>query len=219
MLTRSIRPYSTAEQAQLAARLPARSAWVEGFLIKLVFLVPLFLGPLLLAEKYFPAFTNDYLPAFSANQAVATGIAVLLAVGSACWITKKYEGDFNRQARLAAIAGGQAEVLHIVTGRAVERADPEDFGTAYYVEVHVAGKPRLLYLQGQYFDELDEGTFPNTEFQVVRSLDTKELLDLVLLGQPFLPERVLPAFAMADWRRGTTPEDGDVLAGGLDELT
>ena len=201
------------------ARLPSCFARLEGFLMKLVFLVPLFLAPLLLAEKYFPAFTTTYLPAFSASQAIATGIAVLLAVGSACWITKKYEGNFNRPARLAAIAGGQAEVLHVVTTRAVERADPEDFGPAYYLEVRVAGEPRLLYLQGQYFDELDEGVFPNTEFRVVRALDTKELLALELLGQPFLPERVLPAFAMADWQRGNTPEDGAVLAGKLAELT
>lgn len=101
----------------------------------------------------------------------------------------------------------------------MKRTDSEDFGTAYYLAVQVAGEPRLLYRQGQYFDELAEGLFPNTEFNLVRTLGTKELLNLELLGQSFLPERVLPAFAMANWQRGRTPEDGAILVGKLDELT
>jgi hypothetical protein len=219
MLTKTIRPYSEQEKQQLLARLPSRWAQTESFLLKLIFLVPLFLAPLLLSEKYFPAFSNTYFPAFSVSQAIATIAAVLLAVGSAYWIARKYEGDFQRPTHQAAIVAGRAEILHVITSRAVERADPEDFGTAYYLEVQVAGEPRLLYLQGQYFDELEEGLFPNTEFNLVRTLATKEVLDLELLGQPFLPERVLPAFAMADWQRGLTPEDGAILTTKLDELT
>jgi hypothetical protein len=211
MITRTIRPYSEQEKQQLLARLPSRWARAESFIGQLTFLMFLLLLPVLLIDKYFPI-----------SPTAQTAIIILLlavAIGTRRYLARKYGSVSGRSQVLAAIAAGQAEVLHVITSRAVERADPEDFGTAYYLEVQVAGEPRLLYLQGQHFDELEEGLFPNTEFNLVRTLATKELLDLELVGQPFLPERVLPAFAMADWQRGLTPEDGAILIARLDELT
>ena len=211
MLTRTIRPYSEQEKQLLLARLPSRWARAESIIGQLTFLMVLLLLPVLLIDKYFPI--------SPATQTVIIVLLLAIAVGARHYVAKKYGDATGRSQRLAAIAAGQAEILHVITSRAAERADPEDFGTAYYLEVQVAGEPRLLYLQGQYFDELDEGLFPNTEFNLVRTLDTREFLDLELLGQYFLPERVLPAFAMAEWQRGLTPEDGAISTAKLDELT
>ena len=168
--------------------------------------------PLLLIDKYFPI--------TAASQLLGVSLVVILAVSILLYTARNYEGTVSRKQILAAINDGQAELLHVKTTRAVERVDPEDFGAAFYLEVEVDGTPKLLYLQGQYLDELAwKEAFPSTEFVLIRRADTREIINLQIEGQYLKPERVLPAFPKARWQAGAVPEDGSLLAGRLTELT
>lgn len=68
-------------------------------------------------------------------------------------------------------------------------------------------------------DELEyEKEFPNTEFEIVRELESKQILDIKLLGKYFAPERILPPFEKQIWKSGKYPMDGDLLDKLLDEI-
>lgn len=212
MLASSVRPYTEQEKKQLIARLPSRWTRFESFTGRFIFLVGALLLPCLAIDKYYPVSTT--------NQLLIIFAVGLLALFITRYTQKNYEGSRTRKQVLAAMATGQAEVFHVTTNRAIEREDPEDFGVAFYLEVQVVGTPKLLYLQGQYLDELTwEKAFPTTDFVLTRRLDTHELLDIQLRGQYFEPERKLPAFTKARWQTGDIPIDGEVLDGRLDELT
>ncbi len=122
------------------------------------------------------------------------------------------------------IENRQVEVIHVKTRRAVKREDPEDFGAAFYLDVYDQGKQKTLFLWGQYLDELGEGdeqeaAFPNTEFELTRDKNTKNLMDIRLLGTYFPPERTLPSFSREVLKAGTYPLDGELIEGSIDEIT
>ncbi|RZK61960.1 MAG: hypothetical protein EOO59_03790 [Hymenobacter sp.] len=211
MLTITTRPYSAVEKQQLIKYLPSRFKRLEDFTMKVVFLEFAFLAPVLIIDKYWPV--------SSKAQAIVSLLLTALAVGCAYWITRTYEGGLRNSRQQAAINAGQAEVLHVTANRAVKREDPEDFGVAFYFEVTLNGQSKLLYLQGQYLDLLEyDEVFPNTEFKIIREAASKEMVDILVLGQPFAPERTLPAFTKAQWQSEQAPTNGDILNGTLAEL-
>jgi len=212
VLVRIVRPYTEQEKEKLIASLPSRWSTFESYVGRFTFVLVLLLMPLVVIDKYFPISAN--------NQLLTLFTLALIALIIVRYTQKNYEGIRTRKQVLAAITNGRAEVFSVKTSRAVEREDPEDFGTAFYLEVQMAGEQKLLYLQGQYLDELAwEVTFPNTEFELIRRADTHELVEVRLNGQHFKPERTLPAFPKARWQSGNVPEDGELLDGRLDELT
>jgi len=115
---------------------------------------------------------------------------------------------------------GLIERETIRSGRAIHF---EDLGTGCSVYLIECADQRLLCLYGQYFgewepiaDEEDEDdrprAFPTTDFDVVRRLPQREVLDLTLRGEVYEPCIVEPdAAALARLRR--VLEDGAYLKG------
>ena len=95
---------------------------------------------------------------------------------------------------------GQVERETIRSRRAIHFEDSRTGCAAYLVE---CADQRLLCLYGQYFgqwepivDEEDEDdrprAFPTTEFDVVRRLPQREVLDLAMRGEVYEPDIVEP---------------------------
>ncbi|HLP50459.1 MAG TPA: hypothetical protein VK154_06210 [Chitinophagales bacterium] len=191
-------------------RLPGIYSKVEGFFMKLIPVVLVLLAPLLIYDKYFPVPSNI--------QAVYCILIVILAIGITIWLTIKWEGGLSNAKQIAAIDSALIEIFNVKTSRAIEREDPEDFGPAYYLEVLENGKPKTLFLWGQYFDELEEAQFPNTEFEYTRVKRNGEFISFVTLGKYFQPERILPPFAEEVWKNDGCPSDGQILNLMFDEV-
>jgi hypothetical protein len=199
MIATIIRPYYEAEKQQLIAQLPSRYKRFENFVMTFIFALGALLLPFLLLDKYFHF--------NSITQIIFCVVTLAISVVISRRITKHQKrGD-----AIKSILAGQVEATHVKTSRAIERKDTEDFGVAFYLEVLDNGEAKVLYLQGQYLDEIEEGLFPATDFEIIRRLDNREVIELKIIGNSFEPERVLPAFDMEDWRSGNTPNDGDIL--------
>ena len=207
MISTTIRPYSEAEKQQLITQLPSRYKRFENFVMTLIFALGALLFPFLLFDKYFHFNSN--------TQIIFCVAALIVSLG----VSRKIMKHQKREDAIKTILAGQAEVTQVKTSRAIKREDPEDFGAAFYLEVLANGETKVLYLQGQYLDEIEEGLFPTTDFEVIRRFDNKEFIELKIIGNSFKPENILPAFDMDDWRKGNTPNDGDILDVRFEDIT
>ena len=77
-----------------------------------------------------------------------------------------------------------------------------------------------LFLQGQYFDELQYSRkFPNTEFEIVRTeLTFNELIDIKPLGEYLKPEKKLKAFTKEQFENNEVHYDGDLLKISIEQI-
>jgi len=166
------------------------------------------LVPLLILETYF-----HISPYF---QLIYCILLVFLTVYIINRIKKRYGGQNIKMGEEKNVL---AETLHVKTNRAIERGDIEDFGSSFYLDVEENGKRKTLFLWGQYLDELGKNKFPNSEFVLIREGNTKELINLKLLGKYFEPEKVLPAFEKKLWKSGKCHEDGQIINKTIDEIS
>jgi hypothetical protein len=153
MIATTIRPYSEAEKQQLIAQLPSRYKRFENFVMTLIFALGALLLPFLMFDKYFHF--------NSITQIIFCVVAIAISV----IVSQRITSHKNKRDAIKSILAGQVEATHVKTSRAIERKDPEDFGVAFYLEVLDNSKAKVLYLQGQYLDEIEEGLFPATRFR------------------------------------------------------
>jgi len=212
MITITTRPYLASEKQQLVRQLPSIYKRIEGFTMKFIFILMIFLVPFLLLDKYFH---------FSSNVQLYTCIVFLILTTIITQrITNKYEAQFGNKKVVEEVNLGLVEVIHVKTERAIKREDPDDYGIAFYIDVTDKDQRKCLYLWGQYLDDLEfDNLFPKTEFVITRRMDIKETIDIKLLGNPFKPENTLPAFNKNIWKSGKYPLDGELLAKTIDEVT
>lgn len=111
----------------------------------------------------------------------------------------------------------RVEVLH-VTASAAARCEAVEYGgelsPAFFIET---GPSTLLFLQGKYLaPAFDSGTFPSTDFIVVRTLHSGLALELVCNGPPLSVSPV----DYGDMAEEETcfPSDGEIVAGSLNSL-
>lgn len=211
MITISTRPLSDNEKKELKSQLPSVYKRVEEFILKTTYILIILIIPFLIINHFWqmPSVIEiSYL------------IGILpLSLFLAYRMTQKWEGGFSNKKNLNDINKGLAEIIHVETLRAIQREDYEDFGLAFYLDVQHNKEQKVLYLWGQYLDELEyEKQFPNTEFEIVREFETKQILDIKLLGNYFAPERILSPFDKQIWKSGKYPMDGDLLDKPLDEI-
>ena len=198
------RPYSEEEKQALTARRPTVYQRFEDYTMMLIFVVLAFLSPLLLITKYYPI--------SSQHELYSVVLILLLAVYTTNRIRSTYKLSNSSKHFKAELDNKQADIIHVKTNRAVEREDPEDFGAAFYIDVSDHSTYKTFYIQGQYLDELTfEKEFPNTEFIVTLDTESREILDIEILGVYFEPEIVLPAFDKKTWESGNHPYNGDFL--------
>jgi hypothetical protein len=68
---------------------------------------------------------------------------------------------------------------------------------------------RVLFLRGQYLCGLEEDQrFPCTSFEIVRALQSRELLALNCSGEFFKPTKTLVPFQKHHFAQDLVPEDG-----------
>jgi hypothetical protein len=207
----TIRDPTKDEKLRELKRLPSAYKRFENFVMKLIFIIPILLAPLLIYGHY-----HFIAPS---TQAVYSAIVVAISFILSLWWTKKYEGGFSNRKQITDIHSTQIEVVKVKTNRAIKREDPEDFGVAYYIDVNDSGERKTLYLWGQYLDELeDEKLFPNTEFEYVRKVGSDEFIDFKIAGQHFEAEKILPAFEKEIWKSGNYPINGQLLNQTIDTI-
>jgi hypothetical protein len=208
----TIRNTTQEEKLGQIKRLPTAYKRFENFLLKLIFVIPLLLAPLLIYDHYRPVASNI--------QAVYSIIVVALSIFICLQWTNKYEGGISNRKQIVDINSAQVEVVKVKTNRAIKREDPEDFGVAYYVDVTDGERRKTLYLWGQYLDDLEyEKLFPNTEFEYVRKVGSDEFIDFKTTGQYFKAERALPAFEKDVWKSGNYPLNGQLLDQTIDAIS
>lgn len=180
---------------------------IESSVLAYIFIMSVLLLPLLYIDKYYP------IPSW------IQGITSIVILIIAFFITRYILWSapfFGRHPNEKSLSKVEAEVLYVKTARAIMREDPEDFGPAFYFDIREADSPpKVLFLWGQY---LYEESFPNTEFEIIRRSDTKELINLISHGDYFEPERTLPPFSDKIFSEGTYPEDGTILDMSLDAI-
>lgn len=212
MITISTRPLSDTEKKELRSQLPSVYKRVEEFILKTTYIAIALIIPFLIINHF-----------WKMPDVIGIGclIGILpLSLFLANRMTQKWEGGFSNKKNLNDINKGLAEIIHVETLRAIQREDYEDFGLAFYLDVQHNKEQKALYLWGQYLDELEyEKEFPNTEFEIVREFESKQILDIKLLGNYFAPERILPPFDKQIWKSGKYPMDGDLLDKPLDEIS
>ena len=204
------RPYNLEEIKLLKSRKYSLWQHFENFGMKWIIATFILIGPFLLYEKFVQEVPpKTELPIVIILQIIAI-IAVLIIMG------RMGEIDWNKKVDNE-IKNGKAQILKIKTERVVKRKDPEDFGSGFYLEID---KNKTLFLQGQYFDELQYSRkFPNTDFEIVRTkLNFNELIDINSFGEYLKPERKIKAFSEEQYESGNIHYDGDVLEMSIDEI-
>ncbi|MFT3823589.1 MAG: hypothetical protein QM731_06690 [Chitinophagaceae bacterium] len=210
MIISTTRTITAGEKNVQVKKFPGIYQRFEGFVLKLMVIVMILLVPMLIYDHYNPVASN--------MQAIYCIVILILSVFIVNWLTNKYRGGFyNRQKEQEDET--VVEVVSVKTNRAIRREDPEDYGVAYYIDVVENGQRKVLYLWGQYLDELEfEGLFPNTEFEFVRRSGSDEFLSFKTAGQPFRQEKTLPPFGKDVWKSGIYPVNGQLLDLSIDEI-
>jgi len=227
MIRRETRPMTSGERAQAEkclSRLPAvyelktPVQLAGGILLLLLFgLAGFLLGTcaatmIFILSKILPALEGLTRPpvvrGFLTGGVLlgAAGIPLVLMV-----LGRKASGA--RRGRLQNdLEEGRVDILRVFTAAAVRRElDGEE--AFYFVD---AGDGKMLFLCGTYLqDPVRAGTFPNTEFELVRGIHSGVIFELHCLGRPFRAREVL--FEL-DPEAGGFPADGELFEGRLETL-
>jgi hypothetical protein len=145
--------------------------------------------------------------------------AALGMLGIPLWLLdRRRRAARGRAGELEADLGdGRVEVVTVhATGAA--RCEPMEYlgedPKAFFLQV---GASEVLFLQGTYLDKaLRAGTFPNSEFEVIRGVKSGVALEICCRGKP------LPLIAQ-DYSEITEeecyfPRDGEVLAATIETI-
>lgn len=210
MLTIEHRPMTAEERTELAKMQEPRPsisfwAWLGIWIVCL--LVPWFIS--LRRDK-------DVTPVLL----FGTILLCLYAVIERWWkqrhkeLPSQYQRDLSEE---------RVEVIHVEAKDAVEVEEVEDLGLNFFLDV---GDSKLLFLTGQYLYELaydigeDEverpGKFPNRQFEIIRSPQSRHLLGFECKGEPFRPSRTYQV--PKGERRFFELKDGQVLTGTIPTL-
>ena len=99
----------------------------------------------------------------------------------------------SERALARVLADGRVTVKRVRAVAVVEMEPIEDEGTGYLFDL---GDGRVLFLKGQFYSpsEDEEGydpPWPNTEFEIVRTVAEGRMLDLTCHGQALAPVRII----------------------------
>ncbi|WP_298900095.1 hypothetical protein, partial [uncultured Psychroserpens sp.] len=197
------RSYNPEEIKLLKSR--KNSLWdhFENFGLKFIGVTFVLLAPLLLYDKFISKVSSE-------TQLLILIPLLIISIGTVIyWMNKNGEIGWNKKVENE-IKNGQAQVLKIQTGKVFKRKQTWDLGSGFYIKI---SDNQTLFLQGQYFDELQYGRkFPNTDFEIVRTkLTFNELIDIKSFGKYLKPEKKLKAFTKEQFDKNEVHWDGDLL--------
>ncbi len=202
MMTITTRQITETEIVLQQQRQPGLYQRTENFVMMLIAVLLLLLAPFLIY--------NNFCPIASHVQAIFCIVIIITATALVTWLIRKYQNKLCRQKKPELVTL-EVEAVRVQTSKAIKREDFEDFGIAYYLDVTHNGQSKTLYLWGQYLDELEEGTFPNTAFEFIRCTGSDEFISFKTSGQYFKEAGTLPPFSKAIWESGTYPLNGQLL--------
>lgn len=108
------------------------------------------------------------------------------------------------------IANGFAIVNRFEVAEVIALEEYEDLGPAYFVRTT---EGTVHFFMGQYlYDPVDDGQFPCSEFETVRTPLSGVLLDIACSGEPITPTKRLGPFRRDVLRQGKVPTDGALVA-------
>lgn len=202
------RPLSLEELRMLSATLRGTDAR-NGRLLAALFAGFGSLGVgLLIAERAIPG--TPLSQVIPVGLALLVGVLVHRRVGHEAW-REKQAADLRDE-----LAAGVAEVTRWLARSAIRVEEFEDEGISFFVELTDG---RVLFLSGQYLYDVDDAQrFPNTSFTIVRTPRTRMVLEVECTGEYFPPLSTRPAFTEAEYRDGSVPSDGDIIAGDIPGL-
>jgi hypothetical protein len=197
------RPYNPEEIKVL--RNKKNSLWqhFENFGMKWIFITLILLAPLLIYEKVVGKVSSEI-------QLLTSIPLLIISIGIVVYLMNKNgEIGWNKKVENE-IKNGKAQILKIKTEKVIKRKQTYDLGSGFYIKI---SKNETLYLQGQYFDELQYSRkFPNTDFEIVKTkLNFNELIDVNYFGEYLKPEKKLKAFTKEQFEKNEVHYDGDLL--------
>ena len=210
ILTKTERTYNPEEIQLLKSRKYSLWQHFEHFGMKWLGIILVLLMPFLLFEKFVQKVSSE-------NQLVILIPILIISITIAIyWMNKNGEIGWNKKVENE-IKYGKAQVLNIETEKVIKRAETYDLGSGYYIKV---SENETLYLQGQYFDELQfSQKFPNTEFEIVKTnLILNELIVINSFGKYLKPEKKLKPFTKEQFEQNEVHYDGDLLNIPIDEI-
>ena len=197
------RPYNPEEIKVL--RNKKNSLWqhFENFGMKWIFITLILLAPLLIYEKVVGKVSSEI-------QLLTSIPLLIISIGIVVYLMNKNgEIGWNKKVENE-IKNGKAQILKIKTEKVIKRKQTYDLGSGFYIKI---SENETLYLQGQYFDELQYSRkFPNTDFEIVKTkLNFNELIDVNYFGEYLKPEKKLKAFTKEQFEKNEVHYDGDLL--------
>ena len=189
----------------------AALGWLAGVVILLLF----YLLSLVLPDASAP----DALTRPASVQLTMIASAALGMLGIPLWLhDRRRRAAHGRAGELEAdLADGRVEVVTVqATGAA--RCEPMEHEgeepKAFFLQV---GASEVLFLQGGYLDKaLRAGTFPNSEFDVIRGAKSGMALEIRCHGKP-LP-LIAHDYSDITEEECRFPSDGEVLAATLETI-
>jgi hypothetical protein len=192
-LKKTERPYNLEEIKNLRSRKNSLWQHFENFGMKWIFIIFILLIPCFIYEKIVGKVSSEtQLLTLIPLLIISAGIVIYIMnkMGEIGW-NKKVENE---------IKNGKAQILKIKTEKVIKRKETFDLGSGFYIKI---SENETLYLQGQYFDELQYSRkFPNTEFEIVRTkLTLNELIDINYYGEYLKPTKKLKAFTKEQFEK------------------
>lgn len=182
----------------------------ENFGMKCIGVVFILFGPLLIYDSFINKVSSE-------TQLWISIPLLIISIGIVLyWMNKSGEIGWNKKIENE-IKNGKAQVLQIKTGKVIKRKETFDLGSGFYIKL---SETETLYLQGQYFDELQFARkFPNTDFEMVRTqLNDNLLIDIKSFGSYLKPAKKLSAFTKEQYKKGEVHYDGDILNIPIDDI-
>lgn len=205
MIEISQRPINDTEKKILLDQIPSKARRIENATMAFIFILFIFLGPLLLMDKYW----------FDVPLRVELITLVPILTIAFC-LTYMFDRKMHDSGFIKTdIEFGKVTVYHVKTDRVIEREDPEDFGPSYYFDLGQDGRFKTLFLFGQYLMQFKKKTFPSSEFQVIKA-KSGQVIDIIPSGEYLI--KTLKPYSKDDFKKGRVPDDGDLLTLSIDEI-
>jgi hypothetical protein len=151
----------------------------------------------------------------SIGMVVCLGVIVLLIVDH--WHNAQVERTWRREVLPRferALHDDLVLVRRVQSSAVIEIWQFEDEGDSYVFDV---GSGKLLYLKGQWTElRDDEGPWPNTDFEIVRTARDHLFVDIVVYGEKLEPIRSIDHSEIADY--DAWEERDAIIVGKLDEF-
>lgn len=142
--------------------------------------------------------------------------ATIVLIGS-YFRWSRYHRDFVQRVIpeiKAALADGRVFVKKVSTDAVIELIEFEDEGSGYIYDV---GDGRILFLKGQRFFPVDDGNpWPNSEFEIVRTVHCDLWIGIFCSGESLTPTRELETSECIDdivWA-----DREDILDGNIEQF-